>query len=699
VGNSMRPRSTRVAVGAALAVACALAAACDQAATARPAASTHRVAAPTATPAVPAVGPHGGVDLKVLVVTDGTGAVEAIRQQLTTEGMPVTVVDLRDSSRLRITRAFLSRTLPNGTTGGNFDGVVLPSAAPRGLSGAERKALASYEHTFGVRQVDAYSPPTANVGMNPPAYSGMLSGRADVTKAGAAAGFGYLNRSFPFLWGPASVVPYGYLAEPLPGGGATPLVTLALPYSSGAGTLVWQYTSHGRQQLVIGFGSVYHQSQFLYLAPGIVNWVTRGVHLGDWHSYLDIAYDDMFLGDSQWSPAGHCTPGETTCPPGTPMTAQIRMTPADVAYAVRWERQHHFKMEFLYNGGGSAQFRVNGIDPLLAAVRPVAKDFYWVNHTYGHAYFGCKRDVAVVPWQCVRSGGRIVWAAGTGLINSQILSNVAWARRNGIPAEPGVLASGEYSGLRILPQQPVDNPYLVSATSPDKIKWMAMDASREPAMRHIGAALGVPRHPIDVGYDVDTVAAEVNEFNWYNTSKADGGSGLCQGNAKTRCIKPLDPKTGWTSYIVPGQVKIVYTAMLSNDPRPFFMHQSNLAGERIAYPVMDAILAAYRSVFAPSAPIINMPMSGAGEALWNQTRWAQALRAGTVSAWVQGAKVTVTGPAGTAVPLTVPATARVGSAAGPAFGSPYGGERSGSARLGSRPLTVLLSSAPYRSAG
>jgi hypothetical protein len=461
---------------------------------------------------------------------------------------------------------------------------------------------------------------------------------------------------------------------------------------------VWQYTSHRRQQLGIGFPYGSYMTQVRYLAPGIVNWLTRGVHLGDWRSYLDIAYDDMILGDAQWSPKGHCTPGASTCPPGTPATSTIRMTPADVTYAVQWEKQHHFKIEFLYNGGASVRFRVNGVDPLLVATRPVAKDFYWVNHTYTHAYLGCKQDFAVVPWRCVRSNSHIVWAAGTGLINSQISRNFTWAKQNGIPAEPGVVATGEYSGLRLLPQQPVDNPYLVRAVGPDKIKWLAMDASREPAIRHIGAALGVPRRPIDVGYDVATVANEVNEFNWFNTSKADGGSGLCETSTTTRCLKPLNPQTGWTSYILPEQAKIVYAALLNNDPRPFFMHQSNLTGDRIAYPVMNAVLAAYRSVFAPSAPIINMPMSGGGMVLWNQTLWAQAVGAGSISAWVQGNTVTVTGPAGMPVPLTVPTTTRVGSAAGPAFGSPYGGGRSGYMQLGPQPLKLVLGSAPYRSA-
>ena len=368
------------------------------------------------------------------------------------------------------------------------------------------------------------------------------------------------------------------------------------------------------------------------------------MNLGNWRNYLDIAYDDMFLGDAQWSMTGHCTPGDTTCPPGTPMTATIRMTPADVTYLVQWEKQHHFTVEFLYNGGASARFEMHGVDSLLQATRPVANDFYWVNHTYTHAYFGCRQDFSVVPWKCVTSDGHIVWAAGPSLINSQILQNFAWARQNGIPAEPGVVASGEYSGLPMLPQQPVDNPNLDQAMGPDGIKWIALDASREPNMRYVGAALGVPRHPIDVGYDAETVAEEVSEFNWYNTSKADGGSGICQGSKVTACLKPLNPTTGWISSIAPGQAQIVFDALLNNDPRPFFMHQSNLTGDRLAYAVMDDTLSAYRAVYGASAPIVNLPMSGDGAVLHNQQLWATALREGLVTAWVQGNTITISGP-------------------------------------------------------
>jgi hypothetical protein len=126
------------------------------------------------------------------------------------------------------------------------------------------------------------------------------------------------------------------------------------------------------------------------------------------------------------------------------------------------------------------------------------------------------------------------------------------------------------------------------------------------------------------------------------------------------------------------------------------MHQSNLAGQRLAYPVMDGVLNAYHAVYGPSAPILNLPMSGDGAALRNQQEWAQAMRAGTVTAYVQGNTVTITGPPGTLVPTTVPAGTSVGSAGWGTFGSSCAGELSGYTRLGEQSLKLVLGSAPFR---
>ncbi len=713
MGSATRRRSAAAVIAVGLAGSAALAACASGGSATRTAIRPAPMPVLTAKPP----GPHGGVSLRVLVLSDGTLAVRAIRRQLTTEGIPSTVISLRGSGA--ITTGFLTRRLPGGGRGGNFDGVVLPSASPAGLSAASSAALASYERKFGVRQVDAYEPPSAALGMQAPAYSGPLRGRVAVTARGAKAGFGYLRRSFAFSGGAAGPPAYGYLASPIPGGGARTLVSGTVPGSTvpgstvpgstvpgstvpgstargstARGALVWRFSSGGRQQLGVGFGYAADSPQFRFLAPGIVSWLTRGVQLGYWRGYLTVDYDDVINADARWSVTAHCTPGGGSCPPGTPETAPIRMKPADVSFAVRWQRRHRFEMEFLYNGGPSARFRVRGTDPLLAAFRPVAGDFYWVNHTFLHANLGCKQDFSVQPWRCVRSGGRIVWASRS-LIDSEITRNLDWAKDNGIPVVPGVLATGEYSGLRILPQQPADNPNLVAATGQEGIRWIALDASRDPRMRPVGTALGVPRHPIDVGYDVETIAEEVNEYNWFHTSKADGGSGICERSENTACLRPLSPKTGWQSFILPAAERIVFAEVMNNDPRPFFLHQSNLTGDRLGYPVMDGVLTAYRSVFSPAAPLLNLDMAGDGAALREQQIWSRALRSGTIRAWVQGRTLTITGPPGVRAPVTVP-PGTVTGAPSRAFGSGYGGQRSGTILLGKNPVTLTLPSAPYR---
>jgi hypothetical protein len=653
-------------------------------------------AAQAAPPAAAATAPR--VNLGVLVVTDGNPWTEAIRQQLNSDGVPTTVINLNDSGRPTITSSYLSGTLANGTPVGNFQGVVLPNDAPSGLSSAEESALASYETAFSVRQVDAYLYPTGNVGTNPPSYAGPLDGTAaTVTAAAKTAGFGYLKGSYNFQGTAGGATSYGYLATPLPNTATTtftPFLTETIPGTSTTGTLAGVYSNSGREQLEISFGYNYYQLQYRYLAHGITDWLTRGVHLGYWRNYLTVDSDDEFNADAEWSQVGHCTPNDTACPPGTPATTPSRLTPADVTYAVNWEQQHTFTMELLYNGGASARFQVNGVDPLLTAFKPVASKFWWVNHTFTHQWLGCIQDFTVTPWKCVTDGsGNTEWV-DYNTINGEITSNIQWAQANGIPIEPDELAPGEYSGLRILPQQPVDNPNLVQAITNNGIKWVPIDASRDPAMRPIGSALGVPRHPIDVFYNASTKADETSEYNWIYDSAADGGSGLCTANG-TPCLAPLSLTTGWTSFILPIQVNTMLSTMVQNDPRPFMFHQSNLTGDRLIYPVVLGALTAYRGVYATNAPIVNQRLSAAGAALNSQDKWAQTLSGGSVSGYVQGNTVTVTGPAGTSVPVTVPASTRVGTSKGAVFGASYAQESSAYTTLGSGPLTLVLKTTPY----
>ena len=164
MGNSTRPRFKLLTVAAAVVAVVALATACSQAPPPKP--KPHPAAAPVSTPATaPPVGPHGGVNLNVLVVTDGTRGGRGHPPAADHRGP---AVHGHRPARLLPVGHHPGRSwraqLPDGTKGGNFDGIVLPSAAPQALSAAEEANLAWYERKFGVRQVDAYAPPDAQPG-------------------------------------------------------------------------------------------------------------------------------------------------------------------------------------------------------------------------------------------------------------------------------------------------------------------------------------------------------------------------------------------------------------------------------------------------------------------------------------------------------------------------------------------------------
>jgi hypothetical protein len=259
---------------------------------------------------LPAHAASNRIDLKVLVVDDGTPWVGAIADELQLEGVPHTTIHLTDPNRAAITAS----TLSSGTEA-YYQAVVLPSTTSSLLGAAELTALSTYEATFGIRQVDAYVYPGATVGMNSPTYSGDFLGfTASATPAGLADGFGYFTGSLTFQGGS-----YGYLATPmaasaLPAGATfTPLVSVANPTGSSTGVLLGHYAAGGLDQLVITAAFNSGLQQFRVLAHGIVSWATKGMHLGYNRNYFTFNFDDAFAADSLWDPAHKCTPGED-CP-------------------------------------------------------------------------------------------------------------------------------------------------------------------------------------------------------------------------------------------------------------------------------------------------------------------------------------------------------------------------------------------------
>jgi hypothetical protein len=623
------------------------------------------------------------VDLRVLVVDNGDSSVGAITAQLRSTGVPYTTVDLDDPGRPAVTGAFLSDTV-NGHPRARYQGVVLPNEAPFGAGSAEQTALETYERTYGIPQVDAYTWAHPGVGLDytdSGGWAGTLDGReATVTEAGRAGPFGYLEGAFTFEDNsPAVQESYGYAGRPRTG--FTSYVDLPVPGGQGRGSLVGEYAHDGRRELVVTFAYNQHQQQFRLLARGVVEWLTQGVHLGQSRNHFAVHVDDVFAPDSRWDTERNCTPGDFDCPGGDGEgTTPIRMTADDARYAAQWQRERGFTLDMVYNAGSGEEWKAEhgGTDALTARLLADKGQYRWINHTYTHPYLGCVQDTSTVPWSCAKNAdGSVKWM-GRAEIAAQIRDNHDWAVARGLPVDRTELVTGEHSGLKVLPQQPADNPGLAGALADNGVRWIASDNSREPGQRAVGAALTVPRHPMNVYYNVGTEAEMTDEYNWIYTSRADGGSGVCETDPTSTCLPaPLDVATGYDTHIAPQEARTALGHAVSGDPRPHYVHQSNLAEDRILYPVLDRVLADYAALFAANTPLENLPQRAIGTELQRRATWQTALGEGRVTAYRIGSTVTVTAPSGTRIPVTAPEGTRKQLVLGSTeFGTPYAGQRS-----------------------
>ncbi|MEU8778924.1 hypothetical protein [Streptomyces sp. NPDC048606] len=643
------------------------------------------------------------VDLRVLVVTDGGPAVQAITAELESAGTPYTQIDLTRPDRPTIDPAFLADTV-DGRPRAKYQAVVLPNDNPFGAGSTEMTALAAYEQAYAIPQVDAYTYARPQVGLQyfvPGGYAGSVDGvQAQVTAAGRSGPFGYLEGAVPFEDNSPTVgESYAYLAQPAPGADFTPYVDAPIPGTARRGSLVGEYRHDGRRELVVTFVYNRYQQQYRLLARGIVEWMTGGVHLGASRNYFAVHVDDVFAADDRWDTVLNCTPGDVDCAAGTGTPNPIRMTAADASYAKSWQDSKDFTLDMVYNGAGSLDQREdnNGVDELADRLQADRAEFRWINHTYTHAFLGCEQDTSVVPWRCATNpGGGTRWVSRTA-IDDEIVLNRVWGQSFGLPLQNDELVTGEHSGMAVLPQQPQDNPNLALSLTGTGIKWLASDNSRDPEQRRVGSAATVARYPVNVYYNVGKAAEAVDEYNWIYTSRAQGGSGICEDHADTTtCLPaPLDPATAYAGHIVPIETRTALGHVLSNDPKPHFIHQSNLAEERLAYPVLNGVIDGYQALFADNTPLVNQRMKDTGLELQRRGAWKAAVKAGQVSAHRIGDTVTVTAPAGLDVTATLPAGTRQGGPTGAAYGSPYAGQVSGWTPSTGTPLMLALpASAP-----
>ena len=533
--------------------------------------------------------PAADIDLKVLLIgADGSEPGFADWQAtLTREGVPFTALVAKDAGPLtastfsdRAGHALYQAVILSNDGLYYWDGSAYVSA----LSPESWAALQAFESQFRIRQVTAAVYAQPQYGLNYPTFAGDLGGQSGQLTAAGKAVFPNLAGTVPYDAGS-----FGYKATPLDGSGFQTLVQSA----DGAALVGINTNPDGRQELVSTVAQNQYMLQSRLLDHGVLNWVTRGVHLGANRNYLSLHVDDAFNADDRWDAAANVTSGD-------PAQA-IVMTPADVARAAAWQKASGLRLDLAFNGAAAPIY-----PDLAAALLGAKRSFGWINHTYTHLNLD---------------------SLDTAAISAEIAQNIDFAKANRIPFDPTELVTGEHSGL--------NNPAIAGALTQNGILYTGSDASRESGQRRLGSALTVPRHPTNVFYNVGTRAEQLDEYNYIYFEACASG-----------CLAA--PAT-WEQYVA-NETTIMLRHVTANDVDPHYFHVSNLAEDAVLLPVVDALLAQYRALF--TTPLVNPTLTEAGSQLKRQAAWAAALATRQVGAMLSGNSVTVTAPVGLDVPVT-----------------------------------------------
>ena len=432
--------------------------------------------------------PGTSTDMRLLVIAAETGdsTLAPIQEALDFIGTPYDVHIATQNPG-----ALVSTLLQDGNHG-FYNGIVLTSVTLgytpdggvtwlSGLSDSEWAVLAQYEANFGVRRLNWYGFPGPSEGFNW-AHDGVDTSSNPIfgqwTPDGAAE-FVYLNaaNSFPItnVW--------AYKATPLDAN------TKVLMHDGAGNALIASVAfADGREVATVTFDSGTWVINSSVLYHGLVNWVSRGMFVGQRHTYLSAQVDDVFLADDIY------TGGE------------YRQNSNDWHATITWQQGFnqrpsgvHFRYDMAYNGIGTepGQYDPDDLTPYAAATEA---QFKWISHTWSHPYLDQISYDAAIP-EIVQNNQKAVQLGLTEYsIKSMVTPNITGLNN------PDFLNAAYDCGIR----------YLVTDTS---------IPSHRPPSPNVGipnwevpGILMIPRHANNLFYNVSTPSQWEAEYNFlYNS--------------------------------------------------------------------------------------------------------------------------------------------------------------------------------------
>ena len=540
-------------------------------------------------------GPREGqrIDLRVLLLSADAEqpAFRAWEAALDREGVPYHAIVAR-----RGHPPIDARMLAAGAAHARYQAVIVAVGGLPAFDGAryvsalsaqEWAALAAFEREFGIRRITGFAYPSALYGLSAPTSSGVTAGLTGTLTPAGRVVFGDLRGDVP-----VDPNAYGHLATP-----ADDTFTTLVEGPRGSALVGVHAHVDGREEMVCTVDGNAAMTHVQLLRHGMLRWVTRGVYLGQQRHYLGLEVDDVFLSDDSWDPASADT-----------VPVEIRMTREDVEAAVRWSRTTGLRLDMCFNGHGAQQ-----PDDLTTALLEHESQFGWINHTFSHITLD-----AVDP----------------ETLRAEIRRNVEFARAAGLKVDETELVTGNHSGL--------GNVELPAALADTRVRWIAADNSRDPVQRTIGPARTVPRHPTNMYFNVCTRATQLDEYHHLFMARMG-----CESPGATRTR--LAPATTWRRFLE-LEAKTMLDHVLANDPRPHYLHQSNLTGDRMLYDLVDEVLDRHNDLFC--VKLAQPTLAEAGAELARRAAWLQALHGRHVTGFLKDGELHLDSTAPVQIPVT-----------------------------------------------
>jgi hypothetical protein len=568
------------------------------------------------------------VKMRILVVSaDGNEtdlpAIQAFLRQL---GVPFTTLIATQTT-------LTPQLLVTGATG-NYQGVILTTgnlthnAAPPGqpenwisaFTPEEWQTLWSYEAAFKVRQVTSFTFPFGapdDYGLNLVTQQDTLTTplTATLSTAGRAV-FPYLHATNPVTFKGAWV----YLATKRDAN-VTPLLTTSNGYVIAS---TRTYTD-GRENLAVTAANNPFLLHSQLLSYGLINWVTRGVFLGERHVSVNVQIDDLLIESDMWDVNANT---DTT-------GLRYRLDGPDFQNIVNWQSSIRsrpnfgsFRMEWAFNGEGADPemweddpLTPNG-DTLTPAVRNLEQNFNFVTHTLTHANL----DAISYADAALELTQNHQWALNLGLTNY----------------DTDAMVQPDISGLA--------NPNFQQAAFDYGIRYFISDASRPEWSNPTPNAgfysqfqpqiLIIPRRANNLFYSLRTPTEWVDEYNWF----------YWLGSPSTSPWK-IWPTEQTFAQIVDHESNDLLSYMMRWDLDPWMFHQANLGrysgNDFLLGDLLEATFDKYAAVY--NLPVRNLTQKQAGELMARRMTYDASGVDGTLTP-CENIKLTVANTA--VVPLT-----------------------------------------------